>query len=734
MTVEVDRSDLIKTIGDDEEIVAEDDSSDEEDVAQPKKNKAARKTNESFEPGFVFVSSHEEYMHDTWNDIAKYIKKKNRSNVDEKIEKLRKDRDSKEKGVVEIDSEGSSEELSDDELVADDVKVKRADERRKKKKAAKNNQPEDSGVDIQMETNDDDPNDDFFDSGPVYDDTASFYSMNLSRPLLKAIEALNFVHPTPIQAATIPTVLLGRDVCGCAATGTGKTAAYMLPVLERLLYRPVASAVTRVLVLVPTRELGVQVYQVTKQLAQFTSVEVALSVGGLDLKTQESLLRKNPDIVIATPGRLIDHVKNTPTFGLESIEVLILDEADRMLDQCFLEQMKEIVKSCARTRQTLLFSATMTEEVEQLATVSLNKPVKVFVDSNKVVAWNLRQEFVRVRPGHEEDRESLLASLVCRTFRDHTMVFIQTKAQCHRLHIVLGLLGVKVGELHGNMSQQQRLETLQKFKEEQIDVLLATDVAARGLDIRGVKTVINFTMPTTLEHYIHRVGRTARAGRAGRSVSMAGEGERKMVREIVKRARDPVKSRTVGTEILNKYKVKLTKIEEDVVKIVEEEKAEKEIAKLENRAGKLQNRLAGEVDDRAWFQTKQQRKEEKMKLKKQEKDPTFTKQKAKKRKAVAAMNPEEERENKQMMNEADYLTRQNKKAKRLKKIRVFNEESTGPKVKQQKKSKSSFESELANVSSKSVKKFRHVANQKKNEDRRMAKKKGGKNFKSKSSF
>ena len=563
--LEVDRSDLIKTIEDDDAVAADDASSDEDDVAQPKKNKAARMAKKDFETDFSFVSSQKEYMRDTWNDVAKYVKKKAKTNLDDKIAKVRKERKTKD-GTPEDEEdsdnsdESSEEELSDDELVEDAVRTKEGDARRKQRKRKKGGVGEETGVEIQVEEAEGE-----MEEAPEYNTDASFYTMNLSRPLLKAIEELRYVHPTPIQAATIPVALLGRDICGCAATGTGKTAAYML------------------LVLVPTRELGVQVYQVTRQLAQFTSVEAALSVGGLDLKTQEAVLRRNPDIVIATPGRLIDHVKNTPTFSLENIEVLILDEADRMLEQAFLEQMKEVVRSCARTRQTLLFSATMTEQVEQLATVSLNKPVKVFVDSNKVVAWNLRQEFVRVR--RDEERESLLAALVCRTFRDHTMVFIQTKAQCHRLHIVLGLLGVRVGELHGNMSQPQRMDTLQRFKEEQLDVLLATDVAARGLDIRGVKTVINFTMPTTLEHYIHRVGRTARAGRAGRSVSLAGEGERKMVREIVKRARDPVKSRAINADIQAKYKAKLEKLEDDVTLVLEEEKADREMAKCENRSG-----------------------------------------------------------------------------------------------------------------------------------------------------
>ena len=237
----------------------------------------------------------------------KFVKKRTRGNVEGKIAKVIKSRTNGEE--VESDEGPDDEiELSDDELKHDNLRVK--EKKGRKRKYLKGEPEEDEKIE--------------FDSAPQLADgeVNSFYQMNLSRPLMKSIGVLGFTHPTPIQAQTIPLALLGRDICGCAATGTGKTAAYMLPTLERLLYKPMSAAsITRVLVLVPTRELGAQVYQVTKQLTQFSSIDIGLAIGGLDVKAQEVVLRQNPDVVIATPGRLIDHIKNTPSFSLDSIEV-----------------------------------------------------------------------------------------------------------------------------------------------------------------------------------------------------------------------------------------------------------------------------------------------------------------------------------------------------------------------------------------------------------------------------
>lgn len=251
-----------------------------------------------------------EYNHDTWDDLMKYVKRKARTKTDDKISDALRNR-------IELsdneDNDDNEDEihLSDDELKHDNIRLK--DKRKKKVKQA---------VEIKDDDDNNEEAEDFFEEMNDGDSITSFYQMNLSRPLMRAIGVLGYIYPTPIQASTIPIALLGRDICGCAATGTGKTAAYMLPTLERLIFRPANNrTVTRVLVLVPTRELGAQVYQVTKQLSQFMSIDIGLAIGGLDLKAQETILRQNPDIVIATPGRLIDHIKNTPSFTLDSIEV-----------------------------------------------------------------------------------------------------------------------------------------------------------------------------------------------------------------------------------------------------------------------------------------------------------------------------------------------------------------------------------------------------------------------------
>ncbi|XP_076259786.1 dead-box helicase Rs1 [Rhynchophorus ferrugineus] len=667
--------DIIRTIDDDEDVEDFSENSDAEVDFQP--SKQSNKQKKDFDTGFQFVSSVDEYNNDAWNDLNKYIKRKAKSKTDDKIRKIRADNGIAEDSHVKIEDEDKSDSeisLSEDELKHDKIK-ERTDRKKKKKKSVEEEQFFDDNVNINTEA-------------------GSFYEMNLSRPILKAITDMKFVHPTPIQASTIPIALLGRDICGCAATGTGKTAAYMLPTVERLLYRPTGgAAVTRVLVLVPTRELGVQVYQVSKQICQHTDIQLGLAVGGLDLKTQENILRKNPDIVIATPGRLIDHLKSTPTFSLDSIEVLILDEADRMLDEYFAEQMKEIIKQCSRTRQTMLFSATMTDEVEDLAAVSLVKPVRLFVDSNRDVAFNLRQEFIRIRAGKEEDREPILAALVCRTFRESCMVFVQTKKQAHRLHILLGLLGLKVAELHGNLTQPQRLDALDKFKNKTVDILVATDVAARGLDISGVQTVINFVMPALIEHYIHRVGRTARAGRAGVSVSLAGEQERKIVKEVIKKAKNPVKSRVIPPDIIEKYRQKLQNMEQQIQQILQEEEEERLLAKAENQANKAQKLLKGEQDPvRPWFQTKKERKNEKerlsLKLKEDKKKSQKGKGKIKGKGGPKSDNEDKVQENLKKI--AAVQARFAKKKNKQKKISVVRQDIGGNMKGSNKKRKSHF--------------------------------------------
>jgi ATP-dependent RNA helicase DDX27 len=409
---------------------------------------------------------------------------------------------------------------------------------------------------------------------------SSFLTMNLSRPILKSLTSLAFHKPTPIQAVTIPAALLGKDIVGNAVTGSGKTAAFMIPILERLLYRDKSkrAVAIRCLILVPTRELGVQCFEVGTKLAAHTDIRSALIVGGLSIKAQETTLRSRPDIIIATPGRLIDHLRNSPAFDLDNLDVLVLDEADRMLSDGFADELAEIVKSCPLSRQTMLFSATMTDSVDELIKMSLNKPVRLFVDPKRATATGLIQEFVRVKASRESDRAPLLVTLCKRTFKERAIIFFRSKKLAHQMRVLFGLLDLKAGELHGNLTQEQRLASLQQFRDGKVDYLMATDLASRGLDIKGVEVVINYDMPGQLEQYLHRIGRTARAGRKGRSVTLVGEADRKMLKAAIKHSggEDKVRHRVVPPEVVEKWSEQLTALEEEVKTILQEEQESKQ--------------------------------------------------------------------------------------------------------------------------------------------------------------
>lgn len=284
---------------------------------------------------------------------------------------------------------------------------------------------------------------------------ATFQTMSLSRPILRGLAAVGFSQPTPIQAKTIPMALLGKDVVGGAVTGSGKTAAFIVPILERLLYRPKKIPTSRVVILMPTRELAIQCHAVATKLASHTDIKFCLLVGGLSLKIQEAELRLRPDVIIATPGRFIDHMNNSASFTVDGVEILVLDEADRMLEDGFANELNEILTTLPKSRQTMLFSATMSSTVDKLIRVGLNRPVRLMVDGQKQTVGTLVQEFVRLRPGREGKKMGYLLHLCHQVYTEKVIVFFRQKKEAHRARVIFSLEGLKAAELHGSLSQEQ---------------------------------------------------------------------------------------------------------------------------------------------------------------------------------------------------------------------------------------------------------------------------------------
>lgn len=333
-------------------------------------------------------------------------------------------------------------------------------------------------------------------------------------------------------------------------------------------------------------------------------------MGGLSTKVQEQELKLRPDVVIATPGRLIDHIHNSQSFNLDSVEILVMDEADRMLDDGFAAELNEIIRNCPKGRQTMLFSATMTDNVDDLIKLSLNRPVRLFVNAATTLTSRLTQEFIRIRSAKEKHKAAILAALCCRTYKTECIVFFKSKVDAHAMKITFGLLGLKAAELHGALNQLQRLEALELFRDKKVDFLLATDLASRGLDIAGIKTVINYDMPTQYPLYVHRVGRTARAGMAGRAVSLVQESDRKILKLAVKNAgaQSHIKNRIIPATIISRYVDKITAFDGQVDEIRMEEKEEKAMQRAEMEVNRASNLITHQDEimsrpRKEWFQS-----------------------------------------------------------------------------------------------------------------------------------
>ncbi|HEY9131755.1 MAG TPA: DEAD/DEAH box helicase [Dyella sp.] len=359
----------------------------------------------------------------------------------------------------------------------------------------------------------------------------SFESLGLVPALLRALADQGYAQPTPIQAAAIPAVLEGVDLLAAAQTGTGKTAAFALPVLQRLSAgAPMNGKRPRVLVLTPTRELAAQVNDNLREYGKYLRTSSATIFGGVSMGPQIQTLRRGVDIVIATPGRLIDHLQQR-TIDLAGIEMLVLDEADRMLDMGFLPALKRILAVLPKQRQTLLFSATFAPPIKALAMQFLRDPREVSVTPPNTVASTVTH---RVHPVDAARKRDLLLHVLAQDSRRQTLVFSRTKHGADKLVRYLEAAGMRAAAIHGNKSQNARTRALGDFKSGRITVLVATDIAARGIDIDQLPIVINFDLPMVAEDYVHRIGRTGRAGADGMAVSLVSHEEAGLLRDIRK--------------------------------------------------------------------------------------------------------------------------------------------------------------------------------------------------------
>lgn len=378
-----------------------------------------------------------------------------------------------------------------------------------------------------------------------------FLEFDLDKRLLKALDKLGFNQPTPVQTATIPPAMDNKDLLISAETGSGKTAAFLLPTLHQLLEKPAPQSGSRMLILLPTRELARQVMKHFTQLAEFTHLQAALITGGETFKFQRALMRKNPELIIATPGRLLEHL-GQDSADLSDLEFLVLDEADRMLDMGLSEDVLNIVRCCNKERQTLLFSATLNHRgLSRIMDGMLNEPETISLSTVRDQHRNIRQQIVLADDHLHKER--LTTWLLANETFDKALIFTNTRAQADKLSSYLRNQGQRVGVLHGEIEQDNRNRIMQLMRQGAINVLVATDVAARGLDIKGVDLVINYDMARSGKEHVHRIGRTGRAGEEGLAICLISPQEWNLMSSIGRYLKVNFEQRSIKA-LIGKYK------------------------------------------------------------------------------------------------------------------------------------------------------------------------------------
>lgn len=353
----------------------------------------------------------------------------------------------------------------------------------------------------------------------------SFDSFNLNSTILSNVKALGYLNPTPIQSQSIPPSLLGNDVMGLAQTGTGKTAAFVLPILQRLMQGP--RSCVRAVIIAPTRELAQQIHDAIVELAKGTKLQSVTLYGGVNIRTQIASLKRGVEIVVACPGRLLDLIQQDAVDLLKT-EILVLDEADHMFDMGFLPDIRKILRYLPKKRQTLLFSATMPEAIHHLAHDILHKPVKIKI-GHSAPATSVKQVLFPVK---QQLKTALLIHILNKISKESVLVFTRTKHNAKKVALKLEKAGFRAASLQGNLSQNKRQAAMNGFRDGSLQILVATDIASRGIDVSTVSHVINYDIPSTVEIYIHRIGRTGRAAKEGEAFTLITEEDLQQVRAI----------------------------------------------------------------------------------------------------------------------------------------------------------------------------------------------------------